>query len=489
MPSPSPVPRRSALRPPWLAAAGLLPLLFSLLPWTAGRGRAGEATTTAGDDGAVPVYTLEDCVRIARRESPDAIVAARQLDAARAGITTANAGFLPQVGANGNYLRRDARFSTEVAGDTNRRPDDYTLSARVTQNVYSSGRVRAQVDIAKRATLAAEMAYKAALETVTLATRAAFFQVLAAESNLGVRREAVDILAQQLNDERGRFNAGQSTQINVQRGEVNLANERPALYQAEADIANAYVVLAQTMGVAYPAGSTRAPFRVRGSLEGRPAAPPLETALARAEFQRPELAARRLEVDNANRQIVVDRAAQRPRVDVFAGYDLFSEPNTLATRDYYSGYTVGVQGSWQVFDGGATLGRVRADRARVLAAAEQLRQQRLSVQGEVRLAYEALVQARETLRSQEGNVDIARESLNLVNTNVGIGLASQLELLQSRLDLTRARLTRLTALAGYRVSLARLDRAMGETSPADLPTVSGNQLKGTRTGTTTATVK
>ena len=434
---------------------------------------AGEATAP----GETAIYSLEDCVRVALRDNPDALVAARQLDAARAGITTAQAGFLPSVSANGNYLRREAHFASEAAQDPTRRPDDYSLSARVSQNLYSAGRVRAQVDISKRTTLGAEMTYKAALETVALATRTAFFQVLYAESNLGVRREAVDILNHQLGDARGQFNAGQVPQINVQRVEVNVANERPSFYQAQAEITTAYIALAQAMGVPFPPGRTRPPFRVRGSLETMPVPPALDLALHRAETQRPELAARRLDVDNANRQITVEKAATRPRVDVFAGYDLFSEPSTLATKDSYNGYTVGVQGSWQIFDGGATLGRVRAGRARVLAAAEQLRQQRLSVQADVRLAYEAIVQARETLRAVEGNVNLARESLGLITTNVGIGLASQLELLQSRLDLTRSQNTRLSALLAYRVAIARPDRAMGDTAPAGLTTVSGAEFR------------
>lgn len=436
---------------------------------------AGE--TTAAATGPVPTYSLEECVAIALRDSPDAIAAARQLDAARAGVISARAGFLPSVSANGNYLRREARFATDAAQDPNRRPDDYNLSARVTQNVYSSGRVRAQVDISKRSTVTSEMAYKATLETVALATRTAFFQVLFAEGNVGVRREAVSLLERQLTDERGRFNAGQVSQVNVQRVEVNVANERPGLFQAQADIATAYLALAQAMGVPYPPGSTRAPFRVRGSLETMPVPPSLDVALRRAEVQRPELAARRLEVDNANRQITVDKATTRPQVSVFAGYDVFSEPNILATKDTYNGYTVGVNASWQVFDGGATLGRVRAGRARVLAAVEQLRQQRLAVQAEVRLAYESLTQARNVLRAVEGNVGLARESLGLINTNLGIGLASQLEVLQGRLDLTRSQITRLSALFSYRVALARLERAMGDTAPAGLPTVSDGRFK------------
>ena len=176
--------------------------------------------------------------------------------------------------------------------------------------------------------------------------------------------------------------------------------------------------------------------------------------------------ARKIELESAQRQITVEKSNTRPRVDVFAGYDVFSEPSTLSKNDSYNGYTIGVSGTWQVFDGGATLGRVRAQRARVLSIGDQLRQARLQAQSDVRVAFESLLQAERTLATQGGNAQVAEETLRLLTINVGAGLSSQLDLLQGRLDLTRAQTTRLGALFAYHSAQARLLRAMGEAAPA-----------------------
>ena len=58
-------------------------------------------------------------------------------------------------------------------------------------------------------------------------------------------------------------------------------------------------------------------------------------------------------------------------------------------------------------------------------------------------------------------MQLATESLNLASANFGLGLTSQLELLQSQLDLTRAQTAELSARFEYNAALARLQWAMG----------------------------
>ncbi len=446
-------------------AAGLVAAVFgALVGGAAVPACAGEQTTVVAEVNGV--LTLDDCLRLARERNPDILAAAKQLLIARAAITTAKAGIYPSLNTNGSYLRREADFAIGLSGDLNRRPEDYNLSARLTQNVFSSGRVRAQIDIAKKGLTVQALNYQTAVETALLTVRLAFYQTLLAEAAVPVRQQAVDLLGQQVRDEEGRLAAGTVSQVNVSRARVSLANEEPALFQARDDLRISYLALAQAMGVELKPGELRPSFRVRGSLESRPGHPGITECLQRAETQRPELLARKIELESAQRQITVEKAATRPRVDVFAGYDIFSEPSNLSRNDNYNGYTIGVQGSWQVFDGGATLGRVRAQRARVLAVGDQLRQARLQAQSEVRIAFENLLQAERTLATQGGNAQVAEETLRLLSVNVAAGLSSQLDLLQGRLDLTRARVTRISALFAYQAAYSRLLRAMGEAAPA-----------------------
>lgn len=414
---------------------------------------------------AVPVYTLADCLERALQHNPDVEIAAKRVEAARAGVTAARGALFPNLSSSGIYQHLEEAYATSGGADLTRRPEDYSVTNRLSQNVYSSGAVRARVAIAKLALQSESLSYLAALDTVALAVRNAFYLTVYAEAHVGVRLQAVDILGSQLTDQQDRLKAGSVSQLNVNRAQVTLANEQPALEQARFDLRAAYVALAQLLAIPYATETEAAPFRVRGTLDDRPAAASLTECLLRAAELRPEIQARKLDLEVLTRQVTVEKAGTRPQLSAFAGYDFFSETSRLAERDSFSGYTIGVQGSWQIFDGFATLGRVRAARARVGGGAATLAALQRQVEAEVRTAYYQLEQAEATLRPQAQNIRLAEETSNLTRTNFDAGLTTQLDLLQSRVDLTRARTNELAARLSCSQARARLDRAMGVNRP------------------------
>lgn len=461
----------SRRRRPNLSSLPKLPLaaLFLALAMAALTACAGEATPDSPVHSSRPIYTLNDCVTLAIRQNPDVLIAAKRVDGARAAVTQAKAGIFPTVQSSGYYQRREQGLASQGNLDVTRRTDDYNVDIRASQNLFSSGAVRARIAVAKLGERAAALDYQAQLETTILAVRAAFYQTLYAEGVIGVRQQALDLLGAQLKDQRDRLSAGSVSQINVNRAQVALANEEPGLNEARYNLHAAYVTLAQVLAVQYASGAGDAPFRVRGELVYRPGKYSLDECLRRAENQRPEIASRQLDIESLNRQITIDKSTTRPRLDAFASYDIYSEASTLAQDDSFNGYTIGVNASWQIFDGFATLGRVRATRARIGGAAASLTAIRQQVQSDVRTAYYQLQEAEATLRPQADNIRLANETLQVTQSNFAAGLAAQLDVLSSRVDLTRAETTELSGRLACNQAVARLERAMGEGRPANIP--------------------
>lgn len=404
-------------------------------------------------------YTLEDCLRIARLQNPDVLIAAKQIDVARGNVTTAKAGMLPTLRADGYFQERQQSLATSGGTNTNR-PQDYTLTAGLTQNVFSSGAVRGRINISRAGEQIAVKNYQAAVDTMTLNVKLAFYRVLFADAALKVRREAVNFYESQLRDQQDRLKAGTVGSLNVTRAQVTLSNERPLLYQAEQERATAYLLLAQLMGVNLSPGQRRPDFVVLGSLVHVQRRFNLAECLARAAANRPEIEARRLDILALETQVTVEKSATRPQVNAFGAYQLFSEPNPALSPSYFSGFTVGVNFSWTLFDGLATPGRVHSVTARISAARQALRATELSIDTEVRSGLELLRQAEETIRSQQENASLALESLALATGNFNAGLATQLDLLQGQVDLTRARLLAVAGRYGYLNAVARIERAM-----------------------------
>ncbi len=431
-------------------------------------------------DSEVPVYSEAACVALAAQQNPDVLAAYKRVESARAAITVAQSQVYPSLTASGYYQRRDQSIANGgtvtssvnssgqvVVTESNfNRPDDYYGDLRVSQNVYSGGAVRNRIAAAKLQAQAAGYDYQAQIDATTLAVRAAYYNVLYAEASIGVNQQAVDLLASQVKDQQDRLAAGSVGLINVNRSQVALANERPALLNSQAAVETAYAVLAQSLGVSYVAGGFKAPFRVRGALEVRPVSMTLAECLERARAKRPEVQSRLLAIDALKRQIVVEKSATRPQVTAYAAYDIYSEPDIRTVDSSYSGYTLAVTASWTLFDGFATRGRVRAVQAQVGEAEAQLAATRRQVESDVYTAYNDLRTAEASLKPLAENTQLASESLDLATRNFDAGLNSQLDVLQARVDFTRIRSGELAGRLSYNTALARLERAMSLGRPA-----------------------
>ena len=127
---------------------------------------------------------------------------------------------------------------------------------------------------------------------------------------------------------------------------------------------------------------------------------------------------------------------------------------------------MGINATWNIFDGFATKGRMQATRARREAAAQALAAARRSVASEVRSAFFDLQQAERVLESETQNVQTADEALDAAKGNFAAGLGTQLHILQAASDVTRTRTTRLSAIYLHNVALARLAHACANSAEA-----------------------
>ncbi|MDE1170390.1 MAG: TolC family protein [Verrucomicrobium sp.] len=407
-----------------------------------------------------PVYTLRDCLDLALRQNPDLLIAKKGIEGAAGGVIEARAAFLPQLSTSGLYQKREQGTLTSTQQDPNLRDENWYVTLRLTENVFSAGENTSRMRMARLAQSSKMLGYQAAVDDVLLRVRLAYYELLLAQSNIEVRRQAVDLLDQQLKAEEDRYKAGLTSQTSVLRAQVSRANELPSLLEAENRLLNGYVKLSQLLNIPYQPSSSAPPFAVTGSLGYDPRAYSLADCLAKAVSSRPELRVQANNVESQEKQLIVDRSALLPRVDLFLGYDFTSDPARSDLNSYNDGYVAGVSGSWAIFDGLATTGRMRQTRAKIAAAKMSRTQARLGVEAEVRQAFNTLAQAASTVESQIKNVVQARESYVLSQASYEAGLATQLDVLQSRVDLTTAQTTEFQARYDYLAATANLQRAL-----------------------------
>src|SRR4029077_3829703 len=150
----------------------------------------------------------------------------------------------------------------------------------------------------------------------------------------------------------------------------------------------------------------------------------------------------------------------------FSGYEVYSERDPAVGQEFNYGGIVGINATWNIFDGFATKGRMQATRSRREAGVEALAAAQRSVASEVRSAFFDLQQAESVLETETQNVQTADEALEMAKSNFTAGLGTQLDILQAAADVTRTRTTRLSAIYLHNVALARLAHACGSSAEA-----------------------
>ncbi|HKR53079.1 MAG TPA: TolC family protein [Chthoniobacterales bacterium] len=400
---------------------------------------------------ARPNYGIDDAVALAKRQNLEIAIARKQIHAARGGLVEAHSGYLPSLVSTGLYDKR------EHQEDTRLRDEDYNVSLRLQQNVYTGGAVPSQVAIARLNIEKQDYLFQEVVNRVAMDVRVAFYELLLNRAKIRVREDSVRVLEEELKAQQERLKAGTVGGLNVERAQVALANERPELIDAQTQLKNSYLRLAELMGMNVTAGAPS--FEAAGQLEYHQRYVDLNECLARADANRPEIKARQKDIEIEDKQYALDQSELRPHIGVFSAYEIYNERDPEVGKEFNHGYLVGISGTWHVFDGFATKGRLQATRARRDAAVEALEAARRRIASEVRSVFFDLEQADRVLEAETKNVQTANDSLQIAKANLAAGLGTQLDILQAASDVTRTQTTRLSAIYLHNAALARLMRA------------------------------
>jgi outer membrane protein TolC len=418
--------------------------------------------------------TLEAAVSLALRQNPDILKAIHEIERTRGQVIEVRAQALPSVQAAASYNQYDPQLvgsggsvsttgSSAFAGSSNDK--SWQISLQVKQTIYSGGKVRAAMKIAELTEDASHQLLREMAATVIANVRTQFYTALLNRELITVAEESILLLTDQLTDQQNRFAAGTVPRFNVLQAEVELANARPDLIRARNNFHISRLELGRILGL-----DTSVEPDVVGRLRMPPHEVNLSRALAAARKNRAILKAQKDTIATEEQQITVAKAGYKPKLDANVGYEAVNSRKSSDLARVSNGWYLGVTGSWSIFDGFLTKGQVDQAHARLASAKVSLADSILQVELEVQKAYAQAKVAREVIASQSKVVEQADEALRLAKERLNAGAGTQLDVLNARVALTKARTTQKQALSEYNVALAEYDRATGSTTFHD-PTV------------------
>ncbi|RME68247.1 MAG: TolC family protein [Verrucomicrobia bacterium] len=420
-------------------------------------GTAAQEEQTAPDTALPEQIDVDTALRLALEHNYAIRQARARYNEATGALTESKAGQLPTVSVSAGYTRIDEGRFQRVGGVLFGNPDSWQAGIRATQNLYTGGAVSSAIRASRASLESVEAEFDSVLRDELVAVRERYLGVLLAREQLKVREQSVALLEEELETARKRVEVGTGSPFEQLRAEVALANGQPPLIRARNAYRLAAVELFRVIGVPAPENAEE---RIDGELAFVPDSYTLEAMLAAAMENRTELQQLEKLVEAAESSIELAKAGARPNVGVFAGYDVESVLPT-DTRDYSDGWSVGITGSWNIWDGRATRGRVAQAQARFRQARLRLEETRLLIDAEVRRAFSSYTEAMELVRSSEKVVEQATESLRMARARFEAGGATQLDVLQAQVALTEAGSNKAQALHDANLAHLYLLRAAG----------------------------
>jgi outer membrane protein TolC len=455
-------------------------------------GRAGEATVVGSSFGRHPL-TIAEAVELALRQSPTVLNQVQELKRNAGLVLQAQAPLLPQVTAAGSYRQVEPTLAQNTTGQSSPfdllvlpqgqpfilRPNGVTnaisiplnsvvssapitntwdSTIQISQLIWDGGATIAGRRAARINEDAAYYTLRDTIDSLVENVRTQFFQIILDRALVQVQEESVNLLRSQLDDQQSRYEAGTVPQFNVLQAESQLQNQIPQLISAQNNYRIAQVTLARTLGI--PADRqyvTDEPLPVVGSLDVTPIRYDLSEALVTARANRPSLKAQRSNILASVENVTVARAGFQPTVTANAGLEVEESPFSNNMRNTTNGWYFGVTGSWNIFDGGSTYGKVKAAKAQLEEAKVTFDDAVRAVELDVSTSVDNLRQAQETIVASKKAVDVSLESLRLANERLAAGTGTQLDVLNQQTQLTTARSNYFTAEFQYISAVAQYE--------------------------------
>jgi len=404
---------------------------------------------------------IDDAVSTALQKNPEILAAIQQIRLTRGQMVQVRAALLPTLQVNPGYtVQSDTLANPGFDFGLVNNNQEWNVAIQINQNIWSGWKNQANFSAARLANDSAFYSLRQTIDKVVADTKKLFYDVIFNRALIRVREESVAVLQSQLQDQQSRFEAGTVPRFNVLQAEVALANAIPPVIQARNALRISQFSLVKQLGLDYPSDPALVPIDVLGQLDYDPIKIDLAKSVFTALTRNPSLKVQRQNILIGNEQLKAALSGFQPTLNATAGYQAFNVPTSSSLDDAVNGLFFGVTGSWNIFDGLATIGATQAARASLQQSMINYDNGARGIELDVQRAVSNLIEAQEVIDSQRANVVQATEALRLSRERLDAGAGTQLDVLNAQVSLLQAQTTELEGRFRYITALAEYNRVL-----------------------------
>jgi len=394
--------------------------------------------------------TLKQAEALAIKNNPQITGARLQALAAQQVVREARSAYWPT--AIGNLTAVDSHDNSRITAGGLNNPIIFERAAAgvtVSQQITDFGRTSNLVASANFAAKAQDQNARATREQILLATDQAFFNVLQARAVLRVAQQTVNNRKIVVDQVQALAKSALKSDLDLSFAQVNSAQAKLLLLDAENNEKSAQAVLAALLGYVTPQEFD--PIDESSAIENPPGN--LETLIQQAVDSRPELRAIDYQYQSAEKLKAAERDALFPTISALAAFGGAPIRDDRLTSWYGA---AGVNMQIPLFNGFLFSARTKAADLRAQAVQQRLIDLRNSIAKDVRTSWLNANTAYDRLDVTNQLLNQSNRALDLAQTRYKLGLGSIVELSQAQLQQTQAEISQAQAGYEYRLALAVL---------------------------------
>ena len=413
---------------------------------------------------------LDDAMQRAFQTNPTVSIAQYELDSARASYNAARqsrgvsitashqsgrSGYGDDQYSKPGYGFDDAGniqwFNSRNQGKDIKNSHSNTLTAKLP--IFTGGNLSGQIKRAKANYQYNEVGVQRTYNEMRSTVTNGYFNMLQADNMQKLSAESVTRLEDHLKNVQAQYDVGVVAKVDVLRSQVELANAKQTLIQAE----NSYQVAEANMNkiVGLPMDTN---LKLDNLLVYNAYDKNMDDCLAYAAEHRPELMQAKYGVDAAKGALMVARSGHMPQVAASAS-QAWSDTNWPG--DENGNWGVGVNVTLNVFDTGVTLSKIHGAEADLKKAEETYRDTVDSVNLDVRSNYLGLREAEKRISTTKLAVEQADEDYRIAQLRYMSGVGTNTDVLDAQVALTQAKTNYTQALYDYNTSKTALETSIG----------------------------
>ena len=419
--------------------------------------------------GEPDALTLPSAVDQALKNNPLMRIALSGREIADAQLREARAGWFPLLQFSETFTRgnnpvfvfgsllEQARFGPQnfqISALNNPEPlSNFRTAINLRQALFDQLQTYTRVTQARLGQKQADLQKAMVEQQVRFEVIRTYYGVLVAHAKKAVAEEAVRMADSDAKRIRDKFQNGLVVESDLLAAEVQMAEFRQQLIEAQGDVAIAYAALNTTLGL--PVDALQ---KLTGELMDKQfEAVKQEELIPLALLHRPDYARAGYSVLSTKEGVAGAKREYLPRLDLLGNYGMSGQDLSTGSSDY----TISASVTFNIFDPGrnARISKARAAQSVATAEQENLANQ---IRLEVIRAYQQFASARERLVVAGQVISQATETHRIVQNRYQQGLTIITEVLRAQTALVRARLNLVAARYDHYVSYAHVLLSVGK---------------------------